>query len=102
MGVDRLLARVAGTAHDILQLAPGILDARLHLLTVNGLEVGGGEVNLPLRAQGRTVEHLATITLRLDCPGGGLVTGGASARVRSSCGGPARPTTAWRPQATDG
>lgn len=75
VGVDRLLARVAGTAHDVLQLAPGILDARLHVLKVDGLEVGGGEVNLPLRAQGRTVDHLATITLRLDCPGGGLVNG---------------------------
>ena len=75
VGVDRLLARVAGTANDVLQLAPGILDARLHYFKAHGLEVGGGEVNLPLRALGRTVSHLATITLRLACPGGGVVNG---------------------------
>lgn len=75
VGVDRLLARVSGTANDVLQLAPGILDARLHYLKAHGLEVGGGEVNLPLRALGRTVSHLATITLRLACPGGGVVNG---------------------------
>ncbi|MBL9088163.1 MAG: helix-turn-helix transcriptional regulator [Planctomycetia bacterium] len=91
VGVDRLLARVAGTAHDVLQLAPGILDARLHYLKVDGLEIGGGEVNLPLRAQGRTVEHLATITLRLDCPGGGLVNG---RRVGTGS------VVVWRPGAT--
>lgn len=91
VGVDRLLARVAGTAHDVLQLAPGILDARLHLFKARGLEAGGGEVNLPLRAQGRTVPHLATITLRTSCPNGGLVNG---RRVGTGS------VVVWRPGAT--
>lgn len=91
VGVDRLLARVAGTAHDVLQLAPGILDARLNLLKVRGLEVAGGEVNLPLRALGRTVPHLATITLHLACPGGGVVNG---RRVETGA------VVVWRPGAS--
>ncbi|MFO0932006.1 MAG: AraC family transcriptional regulator [Planctomycetota bacterium] len=91
VGVDRLLARVAGTAHDVLQLAPGTLDARLHVFRARGFEAGGGEVNLPLRAQGRTLPHLATITLRLACPGGGVVNG---RRVGTGS------VVVWRPGAT--
>lgn len=75
VGVDRLLDRVSRNAADLVQLAPGTLEARLYCLQTRGLQASGGRLSLPIRSLGRVGTGFATLTFKLDCPGDAVADG---------------------------
>jgi AraC-like DNA-binding protein len=70
VGADQVLGLAAPSARHLVQLTPGRLRLRLFRLAGPGLELDGGQANLPLRAVGTTPPSgQATVSILLDAPG---------------------------------
>lgn len=74
-GIDHLLSRASRSASDLVQLAPGTLEAHLFRLAGPAADVDGGRVNLPLRSVGTTAAEKVAVTFVLSCPGRGVMAG---------------------------